>query len=94
MNVTGGAVCADMVWKEHSSITAAFADLDPKPSLGNPGYLCFNGDVAMGYGQAEFIGLGFCVMVFLVFIELFGSVFMKYVCLLVFCSCMERVCEW
>jgi xanthine/uracil permease len=71
----GGAVCADMVWKEHSAIAA----LDPQPNLGNPGALCFNGDVAMGYGQAEFIGLGFSVMAMLVVIELFGSVFMKYV---------------
>lgn len=66
----GGAVCADMVWKEHSGIP-------DDVSLGGPGALCFNGDVAMGYGQAEFIGLGFSVMAFLVLIELFGSVFMK-----------------
>ena len=71
----GGAVCADMVWKEHSSITS----LDPPPFLGFPVSDCTNGEVVMGYGNAEFIGLGFCVMVMLVFIELFGSVFMKYV---------------
>ena len=62
-----------MVWKEHAAITS----LDPVPKLTGPGPLCFNGDVAMGYGQAEFIGLGVSVMVMLVFIELFGSVFMK-----------------
>jgi uric acid-xanthine permease len=33
--------------------------------------------VNLPYGSPEFIGLGFSVMVFLVFIELFGSVFMK-----------------
>eukprot|EP00977_Amphora_coffeiformis_P000775 scaffold162_cov176-Amphora_coffeaeformis.AAC.35 len=47
----GGAVCADMVWKEHSAITS----LDPVPNLGNPGFLCENGEVKMGYGQAEYI---------------------------------------
>lgn len=58
--------------QEHSAVTA-LGDVD----LGNPGSLCFNGDVAMGFGQAEFIGLGFSVMVMLVLIEIFGSVFMK-----------------
>jgi len=62
-----------MVWKEHSAITS----LDPMPNLGNPSFLCENGEVKMGYGQAEYIGLGFSVMVMLVLIELFGSVFMK-----------------
>jgi NCS2 family nucleobase:cation symporter-2 len=62
-----------MVWKEHSQVTNAI-DVNTLPP---PGYLCFNGEVAMGYGQAEFIGLGVSVMVMLVFIELFGSVFMK-----------------
>mmetsp|Transcript_12606 Transcript_12606/g.17891 ORF Transcript_12606/g.17891 Transcript_12606/m.17891 type:complete len:94 (-) Transcript_12606:47-328(-) len=43
-----------------------------------PGPTCTgNGDVMLGYGSAEYIGLGFSVMIFLVFIELFGSVFMK-----------------
>jgi len=66
----GGAVCADMIWKEHGQVSS----LDvPR----NPSSTCFNGDVALGYGSTEFIGLGFSVMVFLVVIEIFGSVFMK-----------------
>ena len=75
----GGAVCADMVWKEHSAIANSQVEIDPLKDFGNPSYLCFNGDVALGYGHAEFIGLGVSVMVMLVLIELFGSVFMKYV---------------
>ena len=43
----------------------------------NPGPLCFNGQVALGYGATEYIGLGFSVISFLVLIEIFGSTFMK-----------------
>lgn len=67
----GGAVCADMVWKEHSQVVAQ--DLSFPPPFPN----CAAGKVSLGYGAPELIGLGFSVMVFLVFIELFGSVFMK-----------------
>jgi NCS2 family nucleobase:cation symporter-2 len=67
----GGVVCAEMVWKEHDQAVAA-TGIDPIP-----GPVCTNGEVNLGYGSAEFIGLGFSVMIFLVFIELFGSVFMK-----------------
>jgi len=67
----GGAVCADMVWKEHSQITGQNLTFPP------PFPTCDAGDVQLGYGSRELIGLGFSVMVFLVFIELFGSVFMK-----------------
>lgn len=42
-----------------------------------PGPTCFNGEVKLGYGSPQFIGLGFSVMCFLLVIELFGSVFMK-----------------
>ena len=48
----------------------------PVPGI-PPTAICTNGDVQLGYGSPEFIGLGFSVMVGLVFIELFGSVFMK-----------------
>ena len=70
------SVCADMVWKEHSQVTGALTP-EEIAGMGNPGSACFNGDVVMGFGQAEFIGLGVSVMVMLVFVELFGSVFMK-----------------
>jgi uracil-xanthine permease len=66
----GGVVCAEMGWKEHAQLK----DLGVSPI---PGPTCFNGDVALGYGSPQFIGLGFSVMSFLVFIELFGSTFMK-----------------
>ena len=69
----GGAVCADMVWKEHSQVTSQDLSFPP------PGPMCSAGEVSLGYGSKQLIGLGFSVMVFLVFIELFGSVFMKYV---------------
>lgn len=82
----GGVVCAEMNWKEHSSISALEEDLyeanytSPDafpPLLGFPLSTCTNGDVSLGYGSPQFIGLGFTVMVGLVFIELFGSTFMK-----------------
>jgi len=69
----GGVVCAEMIWKEHQQII----DLDPDPEFPPPGPICQNGEVFLGYGSSQFIGLGFSVMAFLVVIELFGSVFMK-----------------
>ena len=67
----GGTVCAEMVWKEHGQLD----EVDGVPFTPSP--ICNNGDVALGYGSPEFVGLGFSVMAALVFIELFGSVFMK-----------------
>jgi xanthine/uracil permease len=69
----GGAVCADMIWKEHDQVVNQSLNFPP------PFPVCQNGDVSLGYGAPQFIGLGFSVMVALVIIELFGSVFMKYV---------------
>lgn len=66
----GGVVCAEMIWKEHGQL----ADLEV-PAI--PGPTCLNGEVALGYGAIEFVGLGFSVICALVLIELFGSVFMK-----------------
>mmetsp|Transcript_33398 Transcript_33398/g.38875 ORF Transcript_33398/g.38875 Transcript_33398/m.38875 type:complete len:573 (+) Transcript_33398:94-1812(+) len=68
----GGAVCAEMVWKNHEQIVNNDIVITD-----NPGPLCFIGETAMGYGQTQYIGLGFTVIVSLVVIELFGSVFMK-----------------
>ena len=65
----GGSVCADMGWKEH--VQAREHDIDPFPSP-----MCQNGNVSLGYGSPQFIGLGFSVIVFLLTIELFGSPFM------------------
>lgn len=43
-----------------------------------PSAICTgSAQVQLPYGSAEYIGLGFSVLVFLVFIELFGSTFMK-----------------
>lgn len=67
----GGVVCADMIWKENTELDGSSF----QTSL--PNAVCTNGDVQLVYGSAEYIGLGFSVMVALVFIELFGSVFMK-----------------
>lgn len=67
----GGVVCAEMGWKEHDQVVAANVTFPP------PGPTCTNGETTLGYGSPEYIGLGFSVMAFLVFIELFGSVFMK-----------------
>jgi NCS2 family nucleobase:cation symporter-2 len=69
----GGAVCADMIWKQHEQITPEAAEfISPVPSA-----MCENGEVLLGYGASQFVGLGFSVMAFLVLIEVFGSVFMK-----------------
>lgn len=64
----GGAVCADYIWKDHKLAVAAGI---------TPGAVCTNGDVKLHYGSPEFIGLGFSVMCMLIFVEFFGSVFMK-----------------
>ncbi|CAB9506722.1 Putative purine permease C1399.01c [Seminavis robusta] len=69
----GGVVCAEMGWKEHAHIT----NYDPPLSFPPPFPTCANGEVELGYGSPEYIGLGFSVMVGLVFIEIFGSTFMK-----------------
>lgn len=68
----GGAVCADNVWKAQSSVRQAAAE-----GYNFGFYTCANGDVRLVYGATEYIGLGFSVLVALVVIELFGSVFMK-----------------
>lgn len=66
----GGVVCAEMGWKTHSQIPDDVGFPPPFPT-------CTNGETSAVYGQTQYIGLGFSVLVFLVFIELFGSVFMK-----------------
>eukprot|EP00536_Pseudo-nitzschia_multiseries_P013586 jgi/Psemu1/320487/estExt_fgenesh1_pm.C_5920001 len=68
----GGVVCAEMGWKSHSQITSQ-EDLSFPP----PYPTCAIGETSELYGAPQYIGLGFSVMVFLIFIELFGSVFMK-----------------
>jgi len=66
----GGVVCAEMGWKTHSQIP-------DDVSFGPPFPTCANGETSELYGAPQYIGLGFSVLVFLVFIEMFGSVFMK-----------------
>lgn len=66
----GGVVCADMVWKNHAQVSdsVGFGAEYPVPEI--PSATCQNGSVYLPYGSTEFIGLGFSVLVFLVFIEL------------------------
>jgi len=72
----GGVVCAEMIWKEHSQVVDSVGF--GQPVSGVPSAICTgNGKVALPYGSAEYIGLGFSVLCFLVVIELFGSTFMK-----------------
>ena len=67
----GGVVCADMIWKEHSQVVDSVGPVDDGFPVSNiPSATCQNGSVFLPYGSAEFIGLGFSVLVFLVFIEL------------------------
>jgi xanthine/uracil permease len=75
----GGAVCADMVWKEHDQVVSQDLSFPP------PFPSCQNGEVSLGFGAPQFIGLGFSVIVALVVIELFGSTFMKYVFVIMIC---------
>lgn len=72
----GGVVCAEMGWKMHSQVAdlVGFGTDQVSPI---PSSACEAGEVALGYGAAEYIGLGFSVIVMLVFIEIFGSPFMK-----------------
>jgi xanthine/uracil permease len=69
----GGVVCADMIWKEHDYVVGQNLSFPP------PSPVCQAGDVFLSYGSPQLIGLGFSVLAFLVVIEVFGSVFMKYV---------------
>ncbi len=66
----GGVVCAEMGWKTHAQIAEGTSFPPPFPT-------CANGETSEFYGSPQYIGLGFSVLSFLVFIELFGSVFMK-----------------
>mmetsp|Transcript_6593 Transcript_6593/g.15120 ORF Transcript_6593/g.15120 Transcript_6593/m.15120 type:complete len:593 (-) Transcript_6593:235-2013(-) len=72
----GGAVCAEMGWKTHSQVSD-FVGFGPGKVSPLPGANCAAGDVSLPYGSTEYIGLGFSVIVMLVFIEIFGSPFMK-----------------
>jgi uric acid-xanthine permease len=62
-----------MLWKEHEQVV----EYEPPIEFPPPGPVCTNGEVNLGYGSPEYIGLGFSVMCALVFIEVFGSTFMK-----------------
>jgi uric acid-xanthine permease len=62
-----------MGWKQHMQV----ADYEPELDFPPPGPICTNGEVMLGYGSPQFIGLGFSVMCALVIIEIFGSTFMK-----------------
>ena len=57
----GGVVCAEMIWKEHDQVVDSVGFGSPVFPL--PSSTCTgNGEVALGYGSTEFIGLGFSVM--------------------------------
>jgi len=72
----GGVVCAEMIWQEHQSVVNLLETTGSSFGPG-PSPICQAGDVRLGYGSPELIGLGFSVLCFLVFIEIFGSIFMK-----------------
>eukprot|EP00217_Crustomastix_stigmatica_P001348 CAMPEP_0183818248 /NCGR_PEP_ID=MMETSP0803_2-20130417/61944_1 /TAXON_ID=195967 /ORGANISM="Crustomastix stigmata, Strain CCMP3273" /LENGTH=580 /DNA_ID=CAMNT_0026063137 /DNA_START=17 /DNA_END=1759 /DNA_ORIENTATION=- len=75
----GGAVCAEMAWKGHSQVAGlvGFPRDDPAKVDPIPGPMCTAGEVVLGYGSPELIGLGFSVLIMLVLVECFGSPFMK-----------------
>lgn len=72
---SGGVVCADMIWKDHVQVEDAI--LYQNTTFPPPDQFCQNGAVFLPNGSPQFLGLGFVVIVSLLFIELFGSVFMK-----------------
>ena len=62
-------VCGEMIWKEHSQVVDSVGFGLPVSNV--PSAICSgNGEVALPYGSAEYIGLGFSVLCFLVVIEL------------------------
>lgn len=100
----GGAVCADMAWKNHKYAYDLVGGFKGAGGVGFPikfgenltGFhripaipgtvcggkmglktCCEAGDVFLPFGAPELIGLGFSVVCMLVFVELFGSPFMK-----------------
>lgn len=81
----GGAVCADMGWKNHAQLANANVTNLPPPTA-----LCANGETRLLYGSPEYIGLGFSVLMTLVVIEIFGSVFMKN-CNVIIALCMGYI---
>lgn len=66
-----------MIWKEHSQVVDSVGFPPDFPVFPFSSATCSNGDVNLVYGAPEYVGLGSSVLVMLVFVELFGSVFMK-----------------
>ena len=66
----GGVVCAEMIWKEHSQVVDSVGFGESYAVSAIPSAICENGKVKLPYGSAEYIGLGFSVLCFLVVIEL------------------------
>ncbi|CAK8993928.1 unnamed protein product [Durusdinium trenchii] len=52
-------------------------DMSRSAAFGGPQMCSGNGDVVLPYGAPEYIGLGFSVMIFLIFIQAVGSPFLK-----------------
>jgi len=75
----GGVVCAEMGWRTHAQVENVMMENElTQFSFGFPLPTCDgNGDTSEIYGKPEYIGLGFSVLVVLVLIEIFGSIFMK-----------------
>jgi len=68
----GGSTCAVMGWKTDAQVV----DLPGLSEIPSPVCATYNGE-PLYYGAPQYIGLGFSVLVFLVVLELFGSVFLK-----------------
>jgi len=88
----GGAVCAEMAWKNNPQVydLVSFGPTGQPPGYGTERVAPFpggtaggkatcdgNGDVIKAFGSPEYIGLGFSVVLMLILVELFGSPFMK-----------------
>ena len=88
----GGAVCAEMAWKNNPQVydLVSFGPTGQPPGYGTERVAPFpggtaggkatcdgNGDVIKPFGSSEYVGLGFSVVFMLILVELFGSPFMK-----------------
>jgi NCS2 family nucleobase:cation symporter-2 len=85
----GGAVCAEMAWKNNDQVYGLVGKggppwfgpdqtgVAPFPGGGGRSMCDGNGDVIKPFGSSEYIALGFSVVLMLILVELFGSPFMK-----------------
>lgn len=76
MLIGGGLIGAGVKYLG-GGVFCAENDLSKAPRFGGPQLCNENGEVALGYGAAEYVGLGFSVILASVLLQMFGSPFLK-----------------